>query len=623
MRAVRRGLRAWALALGFTLAAALPAGADFEAGQRAWDAGRAGDAVAAWQSAAETGDSRSMLALGRAYARGVGTLRDLVEAHKWLNLAASFGSAEAAAARDALAREMTVEERAEARKLARAWRNRERQAAARQPAREAPAAEAPAGPPPKRALREAQGLLAALGYDPGPADGIWGRRSAEAYRGFLRDAGLEAADTLTPAALQAMRRIARERNAAPARPPANLHRLVQAGDVDGLEAALAGGGARKIDARDGRGWTALMHAADKGYALLLPPLLKAGADVDLRAPDGATALFIAAVHGHSEVTALLMRAGADPSIQGPRGKTAVDLARAIYGAPAQLPGKNLDPAITSLVRGRSWAQVVATKKAEEKLRFTPGKAFRSCEACPEMVVVPAGSFTMGSPASEEGHGNDEGPQRRVTISQPFAVGRYEVTFSEWDACVSAGGCNGHRPDDEGWGRGRRPVMNVSWNDAKSYVAWLSRKTGKRYRLLTEAEWEYAARAGTTGPFHFGNTISTDQANYDGNYTYGPGRKGVDREKTVPVGSFPANRFGLHDMHGNVWEWVEDCRHDSYTGAPSDGSAWTTGGECSRRVLRGGSWDDFPRNLRSAVRFRYVTGNPYDDLGFRVARTFTP
>ena len=389
MRAVRRGLRAWALALGFTLAAALPAGADFEAGQRAWDAGRAGDAVAAWQSAAETGDSRSMLALGHAYARGVGTLQDLVEAHKWLNLAASFGSAEAAAARDALAREMTVEERAEARKLARAWR--------------------------------------------------------------------------------------------------------------------------------------------------------------------------------------------------------------------------------------------AARKVAEELRRTPGKTFRDCEACPEMVVVPAGSFTMGSPASEEGRYDDEGPQHRVTISQPFAVGRYEVTFSEWDACVSAGGCNRHRPDDEGWGRGRRPVMNVSWDDAKSYVSWLSRKTGKRYRLLTEAEWEYAARAGTTGPFHFGNTISTDRANYNGNYTYGSGSKGVSRRKTVPVGSFPANRFGLHDVHGNVWEWVEDCwhGHDSYAGAPSDGSAWTTGGECGRHVLRGGSWDYRPRGLRSAYRYWLATGNRDDNDGFRVARTLTP
>jgi formylglycine-generating enzyme required for sulfatase activity len=182
-----------------------------------------------------------------------------------------------------------------------------------------------------------------------------------------------------------------------------------------------------------------------------------------------------------------------------------------------------------------------------------GKTFRDCDVCPEMVVVPAGKFKMGSPAGEEGRSDDEGPRHPVEIAKAFAVGRYEVTFAEWDACVAGGGCNGHQPADEGWGRGRRPVINVSWNDAKSYVTWLSKKTGKPYRLLSEAEWEYAARAGTTSPFHFGATITPDQANYDGTYTYGAGPKGVYRRKTVPVGSFPANDFGLSDMHGNVWE----------------------------------------------------------------------
>ena len=139
-------------------------------------------------------------------------------------------------------------------------------------------------------------------------------------------------------------------------------------------------------------------------------------------------------------------------------------------------------------------------------------------------------------------------------------GKHEVAFDEWDACVAAGGCGGHHLDDEGWGRGRRPVIDVNWDNAKAYVRWLSRRTGKSYRLLSEAEWEYAARAGTTGPFHTGSTISTNQANY----TYGAGREGLYREKTVPVGSFPANGFGLHDVHGNVWEWVEDCWHSRAT-----------------------------------------------------------
>ena len=633
MRTVWRGFRAKGLALGLAFAAVAPAGADYEAGQRAWDAGRPAEAVAAWQSAAGTGDGRAMLALGRAYAKGRGAPQDFVEGHKWLNLAASLGSAEAASERDALAKEMTAEERAEARKLARAWKNRGEEAAGRTAARTASAAEAPAGPPPglpRRALREAQDLLAALGYEPGPADGVWGRRSVEAYRGFLGDAGLTASDTLTPAALQAMQRIAKDRQVKPAKaalpkPPANLHSLVKAGDAAGLKAALPDGVAGRIDARDGRGWTALMHAADRGFAPLVPHLLNAGAKVDLRAPDGATALFIAAAHGHWQVIGLLMKAGANVTIEGPKGRTAVDLARAAWGGPEDLDGKNLDPAIAALVRGRSWAQALAAKKAEEALRrnFPPGEKLRDCAECPEMVIVPAGSFTMGSPKSEEGHDDHQGPQRPVTIGQPFAVGKYEVTFAEWGACVSAGGCVGRRLLDESWSQGHRPMIHVSWDDTQSYLAWLSRKTGKRYRLLTEAEWEYAARAGTTGPFHFGTTISTDQANYAGGYTYGSGRKGVNREETVPVGSFPANRFGLHDMHGNVWEWLEDCRHDSYEGAPSDGSAWTTGGDCGSRVLRGGSWYSEPRDLRSAFRIWAETGFSNHDVGFRVARTLAP
>ena len=264
--------------------------------------------------------------------------------------------------------------------------------------------------------------------------------------------------------------------------------------------------------------------------------------------------------------------------------------------------------------GEAAARAEAERKARERAAMRPGKVFRDCEECPEMVVVPAGSFTMGSPASEEDRDNDEGPQHRVTIRAPFAVGKYEVTFSEWDACVAAGGC-GHRADDRSWGRGRRPVINVSWEDARSYVLWLSRKTGKRYRLLSEAEWEYAARAGTTRPFHTGSTISTDRANYNGSFSYGAGDKGTWRKESVPVGSFPANGFGLHDMHGNVWEWVEDCWNDNYAGAPSNGTAWTAGGDCGKRVLRGGSWYNKPRILRSAIRSGTPPGTATTSSGF--------
>ena len=237
-----------------------------------------------------------------------------------------------------------------------------------------------------------------------------------------------------------------------------------------------------------------------------------------------------------------------------------------------------------------------------------GQRFRDCPECPEMVVVPAGSFLMGSPDAEEGRFEDEGPLHRVTFAAPFAVGIYEVTFDEWDACVASGGCGGHRPKDL-WGRGRHPVIFVNWNDAQSYVRWLSDKTGKRYRLLSESEWEYVARAGTRTPFHTGSTISTGQANYNGN-------------KTVPVGSFPANAFGLYDVHGNVWEWVQDCWNGNYQGAPRDGSAWESG-NCPVRVLRGGSWYYEPGSLRSANRNGYYPGVRNGIGGFRVARTLTP
>jgi formylglycine-generating enzyme required for sulfatase activity len=248
--------------------------------------------------------------------------------------------------------------------------------------------------------------------------------------------------------------------------------------------------------------------------------------------------------------------------------------------------------------------VCATASAQERLK--PGETFRDCPECPELVVIPPGSFIMGSPASEAGRFSNEGPQHRVRIPRGFALGKYEVTFAEWDACVKAGGCS-HRPGDERWGRGNRPVIRVSWDDAREYVRWLSRKTGHEYRLPSEAEWEYAARAGTTTPFYFGNDINSRQANY-----------GLNEGKTVAVGKYPANAFGLHDVHGNVWEWVEDC-WIIYKGGPSDDSTWTTG-NCNRRVLRGGSWYDLPRVVRAAFRIRDVPGGRIVDVGFRVART---
>ncbi|MBK8906431.1 MAG: formylglycine-generating enzyme family protein [Rhodospirillales bacterium] len=238
--------------------------------------------------------------------------------------------------------------------------------------------------------------------------------------------------------------------------------------------------------------------------------------------------------------------------------------------------------------------------------WTPGEAFRDIDApwCPEMVVVPAGTFMMGSPDSETGRYDDEGPQHRVTISRPFAIGRFPVTFEEYDNFCEATGRE--QPGDEGWGRGRCPVINVSWDDAQAYVKWLAAATGRPYRLPSEAEWEYACRAGTTTRFSFGNDISGKDANIDGS-------------RTTEVGTYPANAWGLHDMHGNVWEWVEDCWHDSYAGAPEDGSAWldADGDDFGPRVLRGGSWYYSQDLARAAYRNRYDPFYRSYDFGFRV------
>ena len=304
------------------------------------------------------------------------------------------------------------------------------------------------------------------------------------------------------------------------------------------------------------------------------------------------------------------------------------------------------------LKAKEDARRAEAKKAEEAARRDPalsvkpgsGVSFRDCAGCPEMVVVPAGSFMMGSTANEiealvqrELSRTDasaswtrdfaikryrsEGPQHLVTIARPLAVGKFEVTFDEWDACVAAGGCK-YSPSpafaSEAWGRGRRPVLDVSWDDITTeYLPWLSRKTGKVYRLLTEAEWEYACRAGTTTRYAFGDAVTRGLANYL------PDNGGW---KTLEVGSFPANQFGLHDMHGNVAEWVQDCESTNYEGAPSDGSARVTG-LCAYRIVRGGSiWADPPR-LRAATRLPVKPDNRglsvgarINFYGFRVARS---
>ena len=252
-------------------------------------------------------------------------------------------------------------------------------------------------------------------------------------------------------------------------------------------------------------------------------------------------------------------------------------------------------------------------------------AWRDCADTPEMIRLSGGRFLMG--AQGDRATLYELPVREVRVKE-FALGKYEVSFEEFDACHADGGCL-HRPEDEGWGRGKRPVINIKWIDAKQYVAWLSKKTGKQYRLPSEAEWEYAARAGTASRYSWGDgsgficpyanildlTGSAANPNWhwksycDDGFPF-----------TAPVGSFRPNPWGFHDLNGNVWEWVEDCWHSDYTGAPSTSEPWIKDGQCSKRVNRGGGWGNHPRSMRSASRDADHADSHSNGIGFRVARS---
>ena len=246
------------------------------------------------------------------------------------------------------------------------------------------------------------------------------------------------------------------------------------------------------------------------------------------------------------------------------------------------------------------------RSAKTEQPANPPASIRDCPVCPEVVSIPAGSLEMGS---TDGFAFER-PVHRVEIRKPFYIGRREVTFDDWDACVSEGGCQ-FRPSDGGLGGGLRPVTGVDWNDAKTYLSWLSSKTGHAYRLPTEAEWEYAARAGRSTTYTWGNALTKDRANC-------LGCTNVPLNKAVETGTFPANGFGLFDMAGNAAEWVEDCWRDSYSGAPTDGSAWHKV-DCPERVLRGGSFNNDTRSVRSAARFKYDHNVRYYTNGFRVVR----
>lgn len=323
----------------------------------------------------------------------------------------------------------------------------------------------------------------------------------------------------------------------------------------------------------------------------------------------------------------------------PQDEEGADAANSAPEEPAPLPPESqaAEPQQPPSVTPEEPAQVAAvdpatsTQPARDTLVPGPLETFRDCELCPAMVKLPPAEFTMGSPESEDGHQSNEAPQRVVAFRRPFAIGQFEITISDWDACVQDGGCK-LKIKDEGWGRDNRPAINVSWEDITTqYLPWLSKKTGQKYRLPSESEWEYAARArmGTDSlapRFSFGNDANElcgfgNGADATAKEQNGGGTGADCRDgyaATAPAGSFKPNPFGLFDMHGNVWEWVEDCWNEGYEKAPADGKAWTEG-DCTSRVVRGGSWNSDIPKLRSATRGWNQPSGRNRSIGFRVVR----
>ena len=445
-------------------------------------------------------------------------------------------------------------------------------AVAAAPSQPAPSVVAPTGPTPRdvesslnliRAKRRlVQRGLASLGYGPGPADGLFGAGTREAIRRYQGEKGFDETGYLRAEESETLVALGEESAKAQAEARAAAYSSAKSkGTVEAYESYLG--------------------------------VYPMGRDVA-----EARRLRSEAEHHEEKRRAEVARHADDAAFANAQSKGTVEAYEAYFDA---------------FPSGRHAADAGRLRVEAARRASAPVRRFRDCAECPELVVVPSGSFMMGSPPGEEGQYGRERPVHRVGIAEPFAVGVFEVTFAEWETCRRGGGCT-HNPGDNGWGRGPRPVINVESRDAREYVRWLSRKTGERYRLLSESEWEYVARAGTETRYWWGDEVGRGRANC--------GRCGSqwDGERTAPVGSFSANAFGLYDVHGNVWEWVEDCLHPDYVGAPGDGRAWTSGGACGSRVLRGGSWSSTPRHVRSAYRPSWFVGERFSGVGFRVART---
>ena len=454
--------------------------------------------------------------------------------------------------------------------------------------------------------RRVQRALASLGFDPGPADGLFGDRTRSAVRSYQMETELRETGYLDAASARALLAVT---------VPSDATATTAA---DPSRVFLASG----ITLSD---WVLL--AEDRLQSGDYRSLLVEGAGHmrNFGAIPGVAAVVDRAIDGLVKDIRVMDEVSARSALVSVKRIKDVSGGRVVLHRIEAKAHSRLGRFEQAAQAYRFWLREASVDHPERKkmaialqtvlrgeIPLDATGRFRDCAECPEMVVLPAGTYRMGSAPDEEDRYDDEGPIHEVTIPDPIAVGAHEVTFSEWDACRREGGCT-HNPPDNGWGRENRPVVNVSWEDTREYVRWLSGKTGKKYRLLSESEWEYAARAGTTTRYHWGDAPGRNRANCKGCGI------GARASKPRPVGSFAANEFGLFDVHGNVWEWVEDCWHRDYRNAPSDGSAWVAQATCRHRMLRGGSWSVGPRNVRSAIRSNFAAGIRSDGIGFRVAR----
>jgi formylglycine-generating enzyme required for sulfatase activity/uncharacterized caspase-like protein len=374
-----------------------------------------------------------------------------------------------------------------------------------------------------------------------------------------------------------------------------------------------------------------LHEREPPASDMIAPSLASGVVIGVdreghaQAWHGTRALSVISGHDAGLVSADILRSGASVVTTAHDGSVRLTNARAIATLDAAT-----SPRVSTIILDRVWrpygapiaraalsfaAQIVPLH-VPDALKGRRGRVFKDCTDCPEMVEVGRGMLFFGSPVVDFDRNDAEGPRRLIDVSESFAVGRYEVTFAEWDACMADRGCGMDQPSDHKWGRDRRPVIEVTWNGAKSYVAWLSAKTGHQYTLLSEAQWEYVARAGSTTRFFWGNDIGINNANCNGCGSE------WDNKQTAPVGSFQPNAFGLYDAAGNVWEWMEDCWSDTYGNSAADKTA-SEAAACGLRVIRGGSWNDPPRVLRTAARAGADPRNASEFVGFRVARTLAP